>query len=80
MRAQIAPPVTANTNPEIVLPALLVTTDTIVIMGGPTSDLAPGVHLPIETIGEMGGTDTTGEDGMPTALAAIVQASRLKIP
>lgn len=80
MRAQIVPPATANTSQEIVPPALLDMTNATAIMGGRTSDPVPGVHLPTGTIVEMGGTGTIEANGMRMALAAIVQASRLKIP
>lgn len=80
MRARIVHPLTANTTQEIVRPAPLGTTTAIAIMGGLTSDPAPAVHLPTDTAVATGGTGIREANGIPTAPAGIVQASRLKIP
>lgn len=80
MRARIALPVTGNTTREIALPAPLDTTTAIAIMGVLTSDLAPGVHLPTGTVVVTEGTGIRGANGMLTAPAGVVQASRLIKP
>lgn len=80
MRARTVRPVTGNTTQEIVLRAPLDTTTAIAIMDGPTSDRAPGVHLPTGTVVVTEETGFREANGTLTAPAAIVQASRLKIP